>query len=426
MLIPVEQARDRILEHFTPLPSERVTLWEARERVLAENIVAEHDVPPFRNSAMDGYAVRAADTVDASREHPVYLRVVGNIAAGTVADGPLTSGEAVRIMTGAAVPAGADAVVRFEESSEAWPPSQQPAPPQVAICERVAPWSNVRAAGEDLQAGDQVLAAGTLLRPAHIGVLASLGCSHVPVVRQPRVAILSTGDELVPADAPLTPGKIRNSNEYALAALVEQAGGVPVPLGIARDSVESLSAKLHEGLEAGVELFLTSAGVSVGDYDMVKEVLAAEGEMEFWQVAIKPGKPLAFGFLRYQERRVPLLGLPGNPVASMVAFHVFSQPALRLMGGRTPLLPPRRHARLSEAVENSGRRHYMRARVRRAEDGTLEVTTRGSGVRVQGSGILSSMVWANCFVVVPEDIYHLAEGAMVPIEMFKFIEEEIE
>ena len=416
-MISVDKARETILAHMKSLPPEQVTLWEARGRVLAKDVVAGYDVPPFRNSAMDGYAVRAADVGPVTVESPVYLRVIGDVAAGAMPQRPVATGEAVRIMTGAPMPDGADAVVRFEETSEAWPVDQRPERSQVAICNHVKSWDNVRAAGEDLQKGERVIPAGTLLRPSHIGVMASLGESSVSVIRRPRVAILATGDELVPADAPLEPGKIRNSNEYTTAALVEQAGGVPVPLGIARDNVESLSAKLREGLAADVDLFLTSAGVSVGDYDIVKDVLATKGEMSFWQVAIKPGKPLAFGWLHDQGREVPLLGLPGNPVAAMVAFHAFARPAIRLMGGRMPLLPPIQQAEVCEDITNSGRRHYMRAFVQMDTDGRLKVTTRGSGVRVQGSGILSSMVWANCFVVVPEGVASLPKGSMVNIEM---------
>jgi molybdopterin molybdotransferase len=426
VLKSVDQARETILAHFSRVPAEYVSLWEAPGRVLALDVMASHDVPPFRNSAMDGYAVRASDTRGATPTSPVVLRVLGEVAAGDAGALEVGPGQAVRIMTGAPVPAGADAVVRFEETSELWPEGERPDATQVAICACAASWDNVRAAGEDLRKGDRVLHQGTTLRAAHVGVLASLGCSKVLVVGRPRVAILATGDELVPADASLEPGKIRNSNEYTLAALVQQAGGIPVPLGIARDTVESLSAKLLEGLQAGVDLFLTSAGVSVGDYDIVKDVLAAEGEMQFWQVAIKPGKPLAFGLLEGDGRRLPLLGLPGNPVAAIVAFHAFARPAIRLLAGRSPLLPGLRKARLREDVQNSGRRHYMRARLWRAADGSLEVTTRGSGVRVQGSGILSSMVWANCFVVVPEGVLSLPAGAMVPVEMFEGIEEEID
>jgi molybdopterin molybdotransferase len=426
VLITVEQAREAILAHFSRLPTEPVSLWEAPGRVLAIDVVAAHDVPPFRNSAMDGYAVQASDTWGAAPASPAVLQVLGEVAAGDDGTLSVVPGQAVRIMTGAPVPAGADAVIRFEETSELWPESERPDATQVAICAQVSPWDNVRAAGEDLREGERVLQGGTRLHAAHVGVLASLGCNEVPVVRRPRVAILATGDELVPAEAPLEPGKIRNSNEYTLAALVKQSGGIPVPLGIARDTVGSLSAKLREGLQADVDLFLTSAGVSVGDYDMVKDVLAAEGEMQFWQVAIKPGKPLAFGVLNKAGRPVPLLGLPGNPVAAMVAFHAFARPAIRMLGGRSPLLPGTREARLREDVQNSGRRHYMRARLWRGSDGSLEVTTRGSGVRVQGSGILSSMVWANCFVVVPEGVLSLPAGTIVPVEMFEGVEEEID
>lgn len=424
-MISVEQAREQILAHVSLLPPENVSLWEARARVLASPIVAPHDVPPFRNAAMDGYAVRAADVALATPTQPVVLRVVGEVAAGQVPSCGVASGEAIRIMTGALMPDGADAVVRFEESSEGWPVPERPNPPLVAICTTVAAQANVREAGEDVQAGSPVLDSGALLHPAHVGLLASLGISAVPVIRQPRVAILATGDELLPADAPLEPGKIRNSNEYAMAALVAQAGGVPIPLGIARDTAASLAAKLQEGLAAGVDLFLTSAGVSVGDYDMVKAVLAEQGEMAFWQVAIKPGKPLAFGTLNHAGRAVPLLGLPGNPVAAMVAFHAFALPALRRMGGRTPLLAPTRRARLAEDVENSGRRHYMRAFAWRDGDEQVQVTTRSSAVQVQGSGILSSMVWANCFVVVPEGVTHVPMGALIDIEMFTWSEEKV-
>jgi molybdopterin molybdotransferase len=352
----------------------------------------------------------------------VVLRVVGELPAGKAADRILAKGEAMRIMTGAMVPEGADAVVRFEESSEVWTKAERPGAGAVAICAQVQPEQNIREAGEDLRAGARALRAGTIIFPEHIGVLATLGCSTVPVVRRPRVAILSTGDELVPVESPLAAGKIRNSNEAALAAMVAEHGGEAVPLGIARDDTVELSAKLDEGLRAEVDLFVSSGGVSTGDFDIVKDVLASEGEIAFWQVAIKPGKPLAFGVLYGNGREVPVLGLPGNPVASMVAFHVFVAPAIRKLGARAPYQAPQHKARLLEPVDNSGRRHYMRAVVRRADDGTLEVSTRGSGVRVQGSGILSSMVWANCFAIVPEGKGHIPAGTDVRIEMFRWKE----
>lgn len=422
--ISVDQAQQYILSHITELEAEPVHLFEAVGRVLAEDVVADQDIPPFRNSAMDGYAVRAADTATASPDRPVLLRVVSTVAAGLTPDVAVEPGTAARIMTGAPVPPGADAVVRFEETSEAWPPEQRPPDGVIAVCRPVRPGHNVREAGEDVQRGRTVLRRGDCLRPAAVGLLAALGRSTVACVRRPRVGVLATGDELVGPEEPLAPGKIRNSNEYTNVALVIQAGGIPVPLGIARDNVAHLTAKIREALARNVDLIITSAGVSVGDYDMVKHVLAAEGEMHFWQVAIKPGKPLAFGTIAAEGKRVPLLGLPGNPVAAFVAFEVFARPAIRKMAGLRPLFRRRFQARVQEDITNSGRRHYMRARVWRDETtGELLVTTRGSDVRVQGSGILSSLVWANAFAIVPEGVTFIPAGDKVDVELLDWPEE---
>ncbi|MDQ7030849.1 MAG: molybdopterin molybdotransferase MoeA [Ardenticatenia bacterium] len=423
-MISVEQAQEHILAHIGELDAEPVPLFEAVGRVLAEDIVAEHNIPPFRNSAMDGYAVRAADTDGASPERPILLRVVETVAAGTAPTAPVVPGTAARIMTGAPMPPGADAVVRFEETSEALPAERRPPGGHIAILRPVRPGDNVREAGEDVSVGQTALRRGQRLRAAEVGLLAALGRSRVTCVRRPRVGVLATGDELVGPEEPLTPGKIRNSNEYTNVALVRLAGGLPVPLGIARDNVKDLSAKLKLAVEAGVDLLITSAGVSVGDYDVVKHVLAAQGEVHFWQVAIKPGKPLAFGTLEVGGRPVPLLGLPGNPVAAFVAFEVFARPAIRKMAGLRPLFRRRFRARLQEDVTNSGRRHYMRARVWRDDaSGQLHATTRGSGVRVQGSGILSSLVWANGFVIVPEQVTFIPAGEPVDVELFDWPEE---
>ncbi len=403
-LLTVPDALHTILADLAPLPAERVPLLDTLGRVLAEDAYSSQAIPPFTNSAMDGFAVRAADAQAASRGRPVRLAVVGQVAAGDPPGAQVTPGTAVRIMTGAPLPDGADTVVRFEQT--------QTDADSVLLLAAPTLGENVRLAGEDIQAGAVAVGAGTVIRPAVVGLLASLGYATVLCHRRPRVGVLSTGDELVGLDEPLAPGKIRNSNEYTLAALVQEAGGVPVCLGIARDQADHLRAKLQAGLAQGVDLLLTSAGVSVGDYDMVKEVLASEGEMRFWQVAIKPGKPLAFGHVQ----GVPLLGLPGNPVATAVAFEAFARPAIfRLLGrrGATRVVVP---AVLMEEIENSGRRHYMRALVRRAGDG-FEVTTRGYGVTVQGSGILSSLVWANGLLIVPEDVTHLAVGATVDVQL---------
>lgn len=412
-LILVEDALERILAKIQPVGSETVPLTASHHRILAEAISSPINVPPFANSAMDGYAVLAADSRDAGDENPVRLQVIDNIPAGETPNQTVTAGTAARIMTGAPMPAGADAVIRFEETSE-YIPADDLGEDEVLLYRPVMAGDNVRLAGEDIRQGQVILAAGHRLRPQDVGVLAAVGQAQVPVFRRPKVAILATGDELVSIDQPIGPGKIRNSNEYVQAALVEKYGGEPLMLGIARDTVADLTRKIRQGLAAGVDLFLTSAGVSIGDFDMVKTVLADEGEMQFWQVAIKPGKPLAYGVLHHAAKAVPLIGLPGNPVASMVAFEVFARPAILKLAGATEWQKPSLKAVLDEDVTNSGRRHYMRAYAYPAADG-YRVTTRDSGVTVQGSGILTSMVWANGLVVVPENVTHLPAGTTVDV-----------
>jgi molybdopterin molybdotransferase len=413
-LISVEDALNTILKKIAPIETEPVSLAQSLYRVLAEPITSQINVPPFANSAMDGYAVIAANIQTATPQNPIQLKMVDNIAAGGTALTKIAGMTTARIMTGAPMPAGADAVVPFEETNEYQSPAQKLAGNEVLIYQPVAAGENVRPAGEDIQAGQVVLQSGYRLRPQDVGTLAAIGQASVPVYRRPRVAILSTGDELVAIDEPLEPGKIRNSNEYTLAALVEKYGGKAVRLGIACDTVNDLTAKIREGLAKKVDLFLTSAGVSVGDFDMVKNVLAAEGKMQFWQVAMKPGKPLAFGMLYGDRQAVPLIGLPGNPVAAMIAFEVFARPAILKLGGQLAWDGTILRARLDEDVTNSGRRHYMRAFLHLEEDG-YHVTTRGSGVQVQGSGILTSLVWANCLVVVPEEVTYLPKETSVEV-----------
>jgi molybdopterin molybdotransferase len=419
-LISVEAALAAILSKIAPVTTEIVPLAHGLDRILAEPVVSPLNVPPFVNSAMDGYAVIAADTGAASLESPVRLQVIANIPAGASPSAELTARTAARIMTGAPLPAGATAVARFEETSELISPPAgiNLARDEVLIYKPIADGENIRPVGEDIQAGQTLLPAGHQLRPQDIGVLAAVGQARLVVYRRPRVAILATGDELVDVTEPIEPGKIRNSNEYTQAALVQKYGGEPVTLGIARDTVADLTAKIQAGLAQQVDLFLTSAGVSVGDFDIVKNVLAAEGEMQFWQVAIKPGKPLAFGLLHHRradvETGVPLIGLPGNPVAAMVAFEVFARPAILKLAGHSSFEKNKFRAVLAEEITNSGRRHYMRGFVYLEVDG-YHVTTRGSTVQVQGSGILTSMVWANCLVVVPEEVTYLPAGAPIDV-----------
>ena len=396
-MLSVEEALTRVLARIPVLGSQIVELSAALGRVLAEPIGAGRDLPPWDNSAMDGYAVRAADTAAASREKPVRLRLLGEIPAGAVADRPVGPGEAYRILTGAPMPAGADAVIPQEEVGRDEGTVIVPRP--------VRAREFVRPRGEDIRAGDQVMAPGTVLGPAALGVLAALGRPLVRVHQRPRVAILSTGDELVDLDAPLGPGQIPNSNTYTLAAQVREADGEPVSLGIARDAREDLEERIRSGVAADV--LVSSAGVSVGDRDLVREVMAKLGaELDFWRVSMRPGKPITFGLL---DRR-PFFGLPGNPVSSMVTFELFVRPALLRMAGHRHLFRPRVQASALEPLDNPGpRRGYLRVRLS-AEDGRIGARPTGE----QGSGILRSMLLADGLAVVPPDT---RVGAGEPVEV---------
>lgn len=388
MPLSVDEACHIVLAAVEPLPVVDLPLAEALGLVLANDIRANIDVPPFRNSAMDGFAVRAADTQGAGERTPVHLRISDEIAAGTSSAAPVTPGHAARIMTGAPLPAGADAVVRFEDTLERGP-NGGAGRGQIEILVPVSLNENVRHAGEDIAAGTMVLAAGAVVTPAAIGVLASVNQALVPVHRRPRVAILSTGNEVVDVGRPLRPGEIRDSNGYLLAALVARSGGVPVRLGIADDSPGSIERHLAAARDA--DFILTSGGVSVGDYDLVKDVLRRAGEIEIWQVAMKPGKPLAFGRLD----GVPLLGLPGNPLAAAVGFEVFARPGLRKLMGRRRFAPVPVWAKLMERIENGSRRElFVPARLAIADRGELVVRPIGK----RGAGMLSPLLAANGLV----------------------------
>lgn len=409
-ILSVESALEKVLSVFHPLETEHEALLEALDCVLAEDVYAGGDIPPHANTAMDGYAVIAAGTVGARPGSPVTLAVIENLAAGYMAEETVARGQAIRIMTGAPMPEGADAVIPFEDTAQDGD--------TVKLYAEVTAGENVRLAGEDVKAGTQVLWSGTRLRPQELGMLAALGRNEVSVIRRPRVAILATGDELVAIDAPLTPGKIRNANGYSNAAQVLKYGGVPLMLGIARDSIDDLTAKIRSGIEQGADLLLTSGGVSVGDFDVVKQVLVAEGEMTFWRVRMKPGKPLAFGQLTAEgggrQRTVPVLGMPGNPVSAMVSFELFVRPAILKMRGLTDLRRPRYDAVLDDAIAaKDDRRHYVRVWVAERE-GVLHAALTGE----QGSGILNSMVKANAFAIIPEDWSSAPAGAHVEVMFF--------
>ncbi len=383
-LLSIEDARSRVLAEASPLPAKTVPLSDAVGSVLAEEIVASHSVPPFDNSGMDGYAVRARDLVDATPESPARLLIAETIPAGHVATKSLSPGEAARIMTGAPMPQGADTVAQSEITSEE--------DGYVLVYEAVKPGKNIRRAGEDVMAGDRVLAAGTPLGPAEIGVLASLGRPQLLVHRRPRVAVISTGSELVEVDQPLGPGQIRNSNSYSLRALCRQLGVEAISFGIVPDDYDATRRAIQAGLE--YDVLLTSGGVSVGRFDFVKDVQDELGvERRLWGVAMKPGKPLAFGV----RGGTLVFGLPGNPVSAMVSFELFVRPALlRLMGYRRTTRPLYQAIIEEDVVNPDGRTYVVRVRAWR-EDGTWHISSTGA----QGSGILRSMVGANGLAFVP-------------------------
>jgi len=386
-LTPLDEARAYVLERVpASLPSEPVAVRRAAGRIAAATVVAAEPVPAFANSAMDGYAVRADDTAVA----PAVLRAVATTLAGEGPAAGVEAGEAVRIMTGAPVPPGADAVVPVERTSPA-------GVGHVRIEVVAAVGQHVRHPGEDDEVGDTVLAAGEVITPGHVGVLQTLGRAEVDVVRRPRIGVVSTGDELVDGGGPLRPGQIRDSNRGTLLALVEAAGADPVDLGLAPDDKDAITAAVRSGV-ASCDAVLSSGGVSMGDVDLVKEVLDVIGDMRWMQVAIKPAKPFAFGLVD----GVPVFGLPGNPVSSMVSFELFARPAIRRLAGHPEdrLDRPRVAVVAPDGLGRTpdGKVHFARVVVRVGDDGVLEARSAGG----QGSHQLSAMAAANGLAVLPD------------------------
>ncbi len=399
-MLRVEEASERILADIRALASERVPLRAALGRVCAEEILATVTMPPWSNSSMDGYAVRSADITPVMKGEPVTLRVVGTIAAGELPEKPLKRGQAMRIMTGAPIPGGADSVIRKEDTDGG---SQK-----VVIREARDVWKNIRQAGEDYQRGDVLAKRGTPMRPALIGVLASSGVATVQVFRRPRVAIISSGNELVDIDEfdeVKAARRIVSTNSYTLDALTRAAGAVPVDLGIAADTKASLRKKLEAARDC--DLIITSAGVSVGDLDHTRDVFAdLGGKQRFWKVRMRPGAPLAFGMLK----DIPWLGLSGNPVSAMVSFELFIRPALRKMQGYTNFFRRTLTVTLEEEVKIAANlTHFLRALVTRKEDGTFVARLTG----LQSSGALTSMTKANALLIVPETSQTVAKGAQL-------------
>ena len=400
-LTPLHEAQKTVFEATKTLGLEKISLLDAFGRVLGEDIIAARDNPPWDNSAMDGFAVRWEDI---KQEHaitkPVALKVIEDVPAGTVATRTVGPGQAIRIMTGAPIPKGADTVVKVEET--------EPSENTVKIFKEVERGSNIRPQGEDVKKGDCIIAKGTQIRPAEAGMLAILAKSFVLVYQRPRVAILSTGDELADLDERFDEEKIINSNSYGTAAAVQEAGGIPILLGIAKDQPAALKEKISHGLNA--DILVLSGGVSMGDYDFTKAVFKDLGaEMNFWKLAIRPGQPLAFGKIQGKLA----FGLPGNPVSSMVTFEQLVRPAMLKMGGHRSYGRPVVQAAFQEKFsKRTDRRHFLRGILSREND-VLTVRTTGD----QGSGILTSMVKANGLIDVPEEVERLNPGDIVNVQV---------
>ena len=399
-MVSVDEALSRILNRIQILGFEKVDIITSLGRIIGEDIFVPRDIPPLDNSAMDGYAVRATDIKGASRKNPISLKVIEELPAGALPQMSVTKGEAVRIMTGAPIPKGADTVVMVEDTEKVGE--------GVRVFQGIPPGENIRRAGEDVKKNDRVISKGAVIRAAEVGMLASVGRAFVSVHQRPVVAILCTGDELVDVDEGIADHKIVSSNSYTLSAQVMECGALPLQLGIAKDDPTEIKEKLREGLRADV--ILSSAGVSVGDYDLVKDILREIGfEMDFWGVAIRPGQPLAFGTTHGK----PTFGLPGNPVSSMVSFEQFVRPSLLKMMGHKNIFRPSVEAVLKEGISKKpGRRHFMRAKLS-LEEGRYVVTTTGP----QGSGILNSMVEANSLVIVPEEVTEIKAGEKVRVQI---------
>ncbi len=398
--IQVQEALDQILSQIEFKGVEKIPLDQALGRVLAEDIVSRINNPPMDNSAMDGYALIAEDIQSATPENPIKLEMVEEIAAGYTAKRVLRPGQTMRIMTGAPIPTGANAVLMQEDT--------QKDGNSILCLDKADVEENIRQAGEDVKVGDQVIKKGTTLTPAHIGMLAVVGRSQIAVGQRPVVSILSTGDEVLELDETPEGPQIFNSNGHMLAAQIKSAGGIPIYLGIAKDTEKALMEKFEWALKA--DIVVSSGGVSVGDYDLVKASLKKMGQdMLFWKVAMKPGKPLAFGHID----KIPIFGLPGNPVSSFVSFEQFVRPSLRKVLGCSDLSHKTVQAKLTRTIKKkAGRLHFLSAIVSWT-DGEYTVTPAGE----QGSGILKSAANANGLLVFPLEDEEIEEGQQVAVQL---------
>jgi molybdopterin molybdotransferase len=406
-LLSVHEAQERILSHFTPVETETLSLTICAGRVLAADIISS-DLPSFDNSSVDGFAVIASDVAKATSASPVTLSVVADIPAGSFSDILLAHGQAARMMTGAPIPSGADAVVMVEDTDFNDRSAGTFAPKNVKIFKDVRGGENIRQRGMDVKAGRKILFTGSLLRAQDVGLLAMLGVANVSVYRKPRAALLSSGDELAPVESRLMPGQIHDSNSYTLSALISGSGCEVLSLGVAPDRREAIEFLFDQAIGMNADLIISSAGVSVGALDYVKEVVESNGKLDFWKVNMRPGKPLAFG----DYRGVPFIGLPGNPVSAFVGFQVFARPALGRLAGLKTTSRPKVKVRLAEAIESDGRESYLRAIVEERK-GVLSAKLTGH----QGSGNLLSLVQANALLIVPAGVKSLPIGDQAEVWM---------
>ena len=403
----VDEALQDILSQIKPLDTEMIPIINARGRALATDIIAPFDLPPFDNSSMDGFAVKAEDIATASQASPAILRVTMDIPAGSTPKQQLNTGEAARIMTGAPLPIGADTIVPVEQTNHDWSDVQEThIDKTVDIFHAVPSNAYIRPIGENFRKGQTLLQAGSQLRPQDIGLLASIGHAEVTVVRQPQVVILATGDELLTPDIPLTEGKIYDSNSPMLASLLQSYGVQATVLPIAPDTLQEIRALFQRALTLKPDLIISSAGVSVGAADYVKTVIEELGSISFWRVNLRPGKPFAFGSIK----DIPYFGLPGNPVSAMITAEVFLRPVVNHMLGLNQT-PASIQAILDEDLESDGRRSYIRVTLTK-RDGITHATTTGT----QSSGALYSLVIADGLLIIPEGQTFVSKGTQCTVQ----------
>lgn len=400
-MLSVHEARERILTHFQKTHTEKIPLIACAKRILATDIISDLDFPLFDNSSMDGFAIRVEDSNTASL---TTLKVVADIPAGTSPKLLLKTGEAARIMTGAQMPQGANAVIPVEDTNTNHHEVGSKIPESISFNRKLNAGDYIRPKGSDIKKGELVLQKGKLIKAQDLGLLATLGIANIEVYKKPRVALLSSGDELLDVDAPLEEGKIRDSNSYMLASLLENENVDVLRLGVAKDSKEAVTNLFEQAVNQKADLILSSAGVSVGAYDFIKEVIESNGKMDFWKVNMRPGKPLAFG----KYKGINFIGLPGNPVSAFVGFQVFVQPALQKMKGSMEQNQAKIKVRSEKEIESDGRESYLRVNIQ-ITDGVPWAKLTGN----QSSGNLLSVVQADALLIIPAGVKCLPAGSEV-------------